>query len=124
MKFPKFTKLNTDKKAANHGDSTDANMPSSQNPNQNVLYVDKPEEIPIAKPDIKNPNIDLYLKNLSVPDVIAPKKADMDFTYIKINDTYFRTIFVGGYPRFVSAGWLEPNINFYGSLEVSFFVYP
>ena len=47
-----------------------------------------------------------------------------DFDYIKINDVYFRTIFVGGYPRFVAPGWLEPVVNFDSSLDISFYIYP
>src|SRR3990172_8069273 len=126
MKLPKFPNI---KKAAKNPklsvENTKKEPLTKQNANgETVLYVDAPEEIPIEKPDIKNPNIDLYLQSLSVPDVVAPKKAELDFTYVKIGNTFFRTIFVGGYPRFVSAGWLEPIINFDGSLDISFFVYP
>ena len=126
MKLPKFPNI---KKAAKNPEpsveTTKQEPLTQQNANgETVLYVDAPEEIPIEKPDIKNPNIDLYLQSLSVPDVVAPKKAELDFTYVKIGNTFFRTIFVGGYPRFVSAGWLEPIINFDGSLDISFFVYP
>jgi type IV secretory pathway VirB4 component len=57
-------------------------------------------------------------------DVIAPEKMEVDFNYIKINDVYYRTLFVSGYPRFVSPGWLEPIVNFNNSLDVSFYIYP
>ena len=57
-------------------------------------------------------------------DVIAPQSIEEDFDYIKINDVYFRTIFVGGYPRFVAPGWLEPVVNFDSSLDISFYIYP
>ncbi len=60
----------------------------------------------------------------SVIDVIAPQAIEQDFDYFKINDVYFRTIFVGGYPRFVAPGWLEPVVNFDSSLDISFYVYP
>lgn len=61
---------------------------------------------------------------LSVQDVIAPQNIEVDFDYIKINNRYFRTLFVAGYPRFVSPGWLDQIINFDQSLDLSFFVYP
>ena len=61
---------------------------------------------------------------MSVLDVIAPENIEEDFDYIKINDVFFRTIFVGGYPRFVAPGWLEPVVNFDSSLDISFYVYP
>ncbi len=60
----------------------------------------------------------------NIQNIIAPQKIEVDLTYIKINDKYLRTIFVGGYPRFVSPGWLDPIINFDHSLDLSFFIYP
>ena len=60
----------------------------------------------------------------NIQNIIAPQKIEIDLTYIKINDKYLRTIFVGGYPRFVSPGWLDPIINFDHSLDLSFFIYP
>lgn len=60
----------------------------------------------------------------SIQDIVAPKTVEVDFDYAKINNQYFRTLFVAGYPRFVYPGWLDPIINFDHSLDVSFFVYP
>lgn len=60
----------------------------------------------------------------SVKDVIAPEAIEVDFSDIKINDTYYRTLFVAGYPRFVNANWLSPLINFPHSLSISMFIYP
>ena len=60
----------------------------------------------------------------NVLDIIAPKKIDVDFSYLKINDVYYRTIFISGYPRFVTPGWLEPVVNFNNSLDISFYIYP
>lgn len=57
-------------------------------------------------------------------DTISPQKIEVDFDYIKVNDVYFRTIFVGGYPRFVAPGWLEPIVNIDTSLDISFYIYP
>ncbi|MEK7470833.1 MAG: DUF87 domain-containing protein [Patescibacteria group bacterium] len=75
------------------------------------------------KPKIVSPNIAIA-QGMSVLDVIAPENIEEDFDYIKINDVFFRTIFVGGYPRFVAPGWLEPVVNFDSSLDISFYVYP
>jgi type IV secretory pathway VirB4 component len=61
---------------------------------------------------------------VSVQDVIAPSAIEVDFDYLKINNSYFRTLFVAGYPRFVSANWLSPLINFDHSLNISMFIYP
>src|SRR4030043_423388 len=76
------------------------------------------------KPKIIDPIIELYQKKLNLLDLIAPESIEIDFDYIKINNSYFRTIFVAGYPRFVAPGWLEPIINFDGSLDISFYLYP
>lgn len=62
--------------------------------------------------------------NNSVLNSIAPEKMEIDFDYIKINDVYFRTIFISGYPRFVTPGWLESVVNFDNSLDISFYTYP
>ncbi|HSV94573.1 MAG TPA: ATP-binding protein [Spirochaetia bacterium] len=60
----------------------------------------------------------------SVQDVIAPSSIEVDFSFMKIDDNYIRTLFVTGYPRFVSANWLAPLINFNHSLDISMFIYP
>jgi len=77
-----------------------------------------------TKPAIPSISYTLDQKELGLLDIIAPDKIDVDFDYFKINDVYFRTIFVSGYPRFVSAGWLEPIVNFDSSLDISFYIYP
>lgn len=61
---------------------------------------------------------------ISIKDLIAPPAIEVDFNHLKIGEKYFRTLFVTGYPRFVSANWLSPLINFEHSLEISMFVYP
>jgi conjugal transfer ATP-binding protein TraC len=61
---------------------------------------------------------------LTVKDLIAPPAIEVDFDTIKIGDRYFRTLFVAGYPRFVSANWLEPLISFTHTLDIAMYVYP
>jgi conjugal transfer ATP-binding protein TraC len=61
---------------------------------------------------------------ISVPDIISPPAIEVDFNHLKIGNTYFRSLFVAGYPRFVSANWLAPLINFNHSLDISMYVYP
>ncbi|HBL52193.1 MAG: hypothetical protein A3D24_00535 [Candidatus Blackburnbacteria bacterium RIFCSPHIGHO2_02_FULL_39_13] len=63
-------------------------------------------------------------RGISIQDVIAPKEIEIDREFIRINKKYLRTLFVAGYPRFVSPGWLDPIINFDHSLDLSFFIYP
>ena len=61
---------------------------------------------------------------VSVRDIIAPPAIEVDFDFIKIGETYFKTLFVIGYPRYVGANWLSPLINFNHTLEISMFHYP
>lgn len=61
---------------------------------------------------------------INVKDIIAPSAMEIDFNHVKIGNTYYRTIFVSGYPRFVGANWLSPVINFDHSLDISMFYYP
>jgi hypothetical protein len=76
------------------------------------------------KPKFKNPLGVVGKQNLDLLDVVSPQAMEVDFDFIKINNVYFRTLFVSGYPRFVSPGWLEQIVNFDGSLDISFFIYP
>ncbi|MBI2029009.1 hypothetical protein HYT02_01190 [Candidatus Gottesmanbacteria bacterium] len=60
----------------------------------------------------------------SVKDLIAPSAIEVDFDNIKVGNLYYRTLFVSGYPRFVSANWLSPLLSFDHALTVSMFIYP
>ena len=94
------------------------------NDNQSPINnIPTPTPQPETKPKLVSPNVAIS-QGLTVFDAIAPQSIEIDFDYFKINDVYFRTIFVGGYPRFVSPGWLEPVVNFDSSLDISFYIYP
>ncbi|MEK7064773.1 MAG: LAGLIDADG family homing endonuclease [Patescibacteria group bacterium] len=60
----------------------------------------------------------------NVQNTIAPPAIEVDFSDLKVGDTYLRTLFVVGYPRYVSANWLSPLINFNHSLDVAMYIYP
>lgn len=60
----------------------------------------------------------------TIRDLIAPPAIEVDFDTIKIGDLYFRTLFVAGYPRFVSANWLDPLVSFTHTLDIAMYVYP
>ncbi len=61
---------------------------------------------------------------LSLPDVISPSSVEVDFRFIRVGSNFYRTFFVVGYPRYVSANWLEPLIDFDHQLDISMFIYP
>jgi type IV secretory pathway VirB4 component len=89
----------------------------------NIQHPTTNTQTPEVKPKMINPNLAIS-QGESLLDAIAPQSIEEDFDFVKINDIYFRTIFVAGYPRFVAPGWLEPVINIDTSLDIAFYVYP
>jgi len=75
-------------------------------------------------PAVLSPHQKLSQGITSIKDIIAPGAIEVDFSHLKIDNTYFKTLFVSGYPRFVNANWLAPLINFQHSLNISMFIYP
>lgn len=84
----------------------------------------KQEGVPLSQATPQSPAANAGQAPLSVQDIISPRHLEVDFDHIKINNRFLRTLFVAGYPRFVSPAWLDPIINFDHSLDISFFVYP
>ena len=94
----------TKKNLNNKGEQASQNQPSSQS---------------------SKPNQQQFAQGLvSVKDIIAPSAIEVDFDWIRINNHYYRTLFVVNYPRFVSANWLSSLINFDQSLDISMYIYP
>ncbi len=73
------------------------------------------------KPTESKPFIDGLV---STKDIIAPAALEVDFDFIRIDNKYYRTMFVAGYPRFVNINWLSTLINFDASLSISMYIYP
>ena len=44
--------------------------------------------------------------SVSIKDMIAPSFIEVDFNHLKIDQKYYRTLYVTAYPRYVSANWL------------------
>lgn len=61
---------------------------------------------------------------VSIKDIIAPSSVEVDFRFIRVGGSFLRSFFVVGYPRFVSASWLSPLIDFDHELNVAMFLYP
>jgi len=61
---------------------------------------------------------------VSLIDVIAPSSVEVDFRYIRVGERFYTTLFMVGYPRFVSATWLQPLIDYDHTLDISMFCYP
>ena len=61
---------------------------------------------------------------VSIKDILAPSFIEVDFTHLKIDSKYYRTLYVVGYPRYVVANWLYSLITFDHPLYVSMYIYP
>lgn len=61
---------------------------------------------------------------ISLLDILAPSSVEVDFNYIRVGGLFYKTLFVVGYPRFVSPNWLAPLIDFDHSMHISMFCYP
>jgi type IV secretory pathway VirB4 component len=85
-----------------------------------------PQTDATSAPVSVSPNAqDLLIKGLvSIKDIIAPEAIEVDFSYLRFGNVYTQTLFIAGYPRFVSANWLSPLINFNHSLDISMHIFP
>lgn len=57
-------------------------------------------------------------------DLIAPSSVEVDFRYIRVGEKFYSTLFVVGYPRYVSPSWLTPIVDYDHTLNISMFCYP
>jgi len=86
----------------------------------------KGAEVSTAGSQVKKPGeAKQFVEGLvSIKDIIAPSAIEVDFNHIRIDNKYFRTLFVAGYPRFVGLNWLSTLINFDASMKVAMYIYP
>lgn len=81
--------------------------------------------IPGQNPPVTHKAIESTEKGLtSVIDIIAPSSVEVDFRYIRVGDAFYTTLFIAGYPRYVSPGWLQPIIDYDHTMNISMFCYP
>lgn len=67
----------------------------------------------------------IYRKGIiSVKDLIAPSSMRVTPHYLEINGKFARTVFVVGYPRYITIGWFAPIINMNNTMDISMFFYP
>ena len=61
---------------------------------------------------------------LSVRDLISPAALKAEPRHLILGGKFVRTIFVIGYPRYISVGWFAPIINYNLNFDISMFFYP
>ena len=57
-------------------------------------------------------------------DLISPASIEIHSGYFRLGTKYGRTMYVYGYPREVSTGWMSELINIDEVLDVSLYIYP
>jgi type IV secretory pathway VirB4 component len=55
-------------------------------------------------------------------DLISYSGLKEESSYLQINDTFVRTLFVSGYPYVASTGWLSMLINFNHNIDISYHI--
>ncbi len=78
----------------------------------------------VIPPGVQNVGEVVAKGTVTIKDMIAPSFIEVDFNHLKIDEKYYRTLFVTGYPRYVSANWLYSLITFDHPLYVSMYIYP
>lgn len=61
---------------------------------------------------------------VSMVDLISPSSVEVDFKYVRVGEKYYSTLFVVGYPRYVSPSWLQPVVDYDHTIDISMFIYP
>lgn len=78
-----------------------------------------------SAPAPKKQGVEVLEQGLSsIVDLIAPTSVEVDFRHIRVGDSFYTTLFIAGYPRYVSPGWLESIIDYDHTLDISMFCYP
>ena len=57
-------------------------------------------------------------------DLISPSSIEIQSDHFRLGTKYGRTLYIYGYPRTISTGWLSPLINMDEVLDISMYIYP
>lgn len=61
---------------------------------------------------------------IAIKDLIAPSSFEIEKNYVRIGDRFARTLFVVGYPRYITVGWFDEIINFSATFDISIYFSP
>jgi conjugal transfer ATP-binding protein TraC len=102
-----------------------AGQPAGNTVPQNPAQAAAPAGPKAPPPPPKNSGLHKLEKGMtSIIDIIAPSSVEVDFRYIRVGERYCTTLFIIGYPRYVSPSWLEPIIDYDHTMDISMFCYP
>lgn len=107
---------------------TTAQNPGSQ-PQQTVAETEQPEEADprsIAQTNLESREAERIFREgmLTVRDIIAPASFMMNPGFLRLGDTFCKTLFVYTYPRYLEANWLSPIINYDITMDIGLHIHP
>lgn len=91
----------------------------------NHLTTSKPDLrklFPTRKASKKSNPVAFAMGEQDQVDVISYAGLKEEATYLKMGDTYIRTLFISGYPYVASTGWLSMLINFNHNIDISYHI--
>jgi conjugal transfer ATP-binding protein TraC len=101
--------------------------PPQQHPSQQPGRPPVAQPRPTGHPIPQKPGAGLHKLEkgmTSIVDIIAPSSVEVDFKYIRVGEKFSTTLFIAGYPRYVSPNWLAPIIDYDHTMDISMFCYP
>lgn len=64
------------------------------------------------------------MENKEIIKIIAPPGVEINSNYLKIKDKFVKVLYIFGYPRYLTTGWIEPLINLPYLFDISIFYIP
>lgn len=61
---------------------------------------------------------------IELKDILAPSSITVTPQYLLLGGRFAKTFFIFSYPRYLSAGWLSPVINFNVPMDIAFHIHP
>lgn len=91
-----------------------------------------PSKNPVSAPTDNYQEIREYVEEereyrrgvVNIRDLIAPNSMEIKTDFMRLGGKYLRTMFIVGYPRYISVGWFAPIINLNSTFDVAMFFYP
>ncbi len=91
----------------------------------NISFFKKPKQAQSVKTIEEMTQEELYEKTrANLRDLITPVGLEVTPSLLRFSDKIVKTLFILGYPKFLTVGWLSPIINLNQSVNVSVFFHP
>jgi type IV secretory pathway VirB4 component len=116
--------INFNKKENTRKINLNTDLRDLSRPKAGDLIVPRVEENPEIAKNIIEEEKAFRRGVLSVRDLISPASLKAEANFLVLGNKFVRTVFVIGYPRYISVGWFAPIINLNVTFDVGMFFYP